>query len=53
MISEKDQTNNCIENIQLTRSCLSKFLLFCVFDYDYNLIALCIAARQKVNSKRL
>ena len=52
MISKKSHTNVDIDNVQLTNSCLNECSLFNAFDHDYDLIALCIAAEQKVNSEK-
>lgn len=53
MISEKNHTNVDIDNVQLINSCLNKYSFFNVFDHDYDLIALCIIAEQKINLKKI
>ena len=53
MISKKSHTNVDIDNVQLIDSCLNECSLFSAFDHDYDLIALCIAVGQKVDSKKV
>lgn len=52
MTSKKSHTGVGIGNVQLTDSCLSECSLFSAFDHDYGLVALCIAAKQKVGPER-
>ena len=52
MISKKNHTNVDIDNIQLINSCLNECSFFSVFDHDYDLIALCITVKQKINSEK-
>ena len=52
MISKKSHTSVDIDSVQLTNSCLSECSFFSAFDHDYDLIALCITAEQKVDSKK-
>ena len=53
IISKKSHTNVSINNIQLINNCLNECSFFSVFNYDYDLIALCIIAiKQKINLKK-
>ena len=53
IISKKSYTNVNIDNIQLINNCLNKYSFFSVFNYNYNLIVLCITVvKQKINSKK-
>lgn len=53
MTSKKSHTNVNIDSVQLINNCLNEYSLFSAFDYDYDLIVLCIAAKQKVNSEKI
>ena len=53
MISKKNHTNVDIDNVQLIDSCLNECSFFSAFDHDYDLVALCIAAEQKVSSEKI
>ena len=52
MTSKKSHTSVDIDNVQLIDSCLNECSFFSAFDHDYDLIALCITAEQKVNSEK-
>ena len=52
MTSKRSHTSVGIDSVQLTGSCLSECSLFNAFDHDYGLVALCIAAEQKVGSEK-
>ena len=53
MISKKNHTSVNIDNVQLIDSCLNKCSFFSAFNYDYDLIVLCIIVEQKINSKKV
>ena len=51
--SKKSHTSVNIDNIQLINNCLNEYSFFSAFNYNYNLIVLCIAVvKQKINSKK-